>query len=85
MEIKIMSVTDNGCETVATVRDYAEITDYRLTLLAPWLPSAPIPGLNCDEVVETAHEYGFDIPYDSLPTVPGEVVEGEGWQVALPN
>lgn len=79
-----MSVTDKGCETVATVRDYTEITEYCLTLPA-WIHGGSLDGLNADEVVETAHEYGTEIAYESLPTVAGDSVEVEGWRVTLPN
>jgi len=57
-----------------------EITDYRLDLDL-MLGIYRGADMNADEVVETAHEYGIDIPYESLPTVPGEVARGECWKV----
>ena len=62
--------------------DCEEITDYQLDLdlmVGIYRGAA----MNCDEVVETAYEYGVEIPYESLPTNPGEVAEGEGWKVKV--
>lgn len=58
---------------------------YTLFLRLPLVGVIVQDGLNADEVVEYAHEYGIEIPYEHLPTQPGEIVAGEDYQIEWPK
>lgn len=64
---------------------WEEAQDYVLVIKLPIVGTLGQANLNADEVVECAHEYGIEIPYDNLPTKPGEIVAGEDYQIEWPR
>jgi hypothetical protein len=60
-----------------------EILNYTLTINVP-IRTFTYTGLNMDEVVEIANEFGIYVPYDMLPTEPGTSVGDIDWQVEVP-
>jgi hypothetical protein len=62
----------------------SEILNYTLQINLPILGLQVYEGLNADEVVELAHEYGIAIPYEVLPELPGRSVNDIDWAVSVP-
>ena len=64
---------------------WEEAQDYVLVINLPFIGALGQANLNADEVVECAYEYGIEIPYENLPTQPGEIVAGEDYQIEWPR
>jgi hypothetical protein len=62
-----------------------ECLDYVLIMRLPIIGEMGFTGLNADEVVECAHEYGITIEYERLPKQPGEIVASPDYEVQWPS